>query len=145
MALIKNKNMTDLAFYRWINCHPLSGHPADQRRFLGFILTARFYASNKYNTYDKFKSECLSYPNNLEQKDIKALWQRKQEVEDFLDELEHADMPLQIEHDDSGSCSTCIQRNIISHKIFNTIITREEFLKGGITEAEVKRRNHAND
>ena len=133
--------MTDLAFYYWINGFPLSGHIADRSRFLGFIKTARYYRSKKYNSYDKFKAECLAYLDYLTDEQIKEFWSEKQQTEDFLDELTNAEMPLQIEHDEFNHKEKYMQRNIINHKLYETEITEDEFYRKGITVAEVKRRH----
>ena len=145
MVLIKNRNMTDLAFYYWIKGFPLSGHAIDRSRFLGFIITARQYKSKKYDTYEKFKTECLAYLSNLTEKEIKGFWHEKQRVEEFLDEIASAEIPMQIEHDETKSGIGYIQGNIIDHKLYHTEITEEEFLKKGITVAEVKRRHNASN
>ena len=143
MVLIKNRDMTDLAFYYWINGFPLSGHAMDRSRFLGFIITARQYKSKKYNTYEKFRAECLAYLGNLTEKEVQNFWHEKRRVEDFLDEIASAEMPMLIERDETKSGIGYIQSNIINHKLYRTKITEEEFLEKGITIAEVKRRHSA--
>lgn len=145
MVLIKNRNMTDLAFYYWIKGFPLSGHAIDRSRFLGFIITARHYKSKKYDTYRKFKTECLAYLSDLTEEEIKDFWHEKQRVEEFLDEIASAEIPMQIERDETKSGISYIQSNIIDHKLYRTEITEEEFSKNGITIAEVKRRHNATD
>ncbi|MBQ9684863.1 hypothetical protein IJV57_05345 [Candidatus Saccharibacteria bacterium] len=138
MVLVKNKEMTDLAFYYWINGFPTSGHPLDYRRFLGFILTERHYRCRRYNTFDKFKTECLSYTDKLTQSEIKEFWDQKQKIEDFLDDLINAEMPL--EHEMIKGGIGYVQQNIINHQLYRTEITEEEYSSGGISHAEVKKR-----
>ncbi len=138
MGLIKNREITDLAFYYWINGFPTSGHPLDYRRFLGFILRERRYRCKRYNTFDKFKTECLAYKDNLTQSEIKEFWDQKQKIEDFLDDLENAEMPL--EHEMIKGVYGCVQQNIINHQLYRTEITGEEYSSGGISHAEVKKR-----
>lgn len=133
--------MTDLAFYYWINGFPLSGHPADRRRFLGFVITARRYKSKKYDTYEKFKSECLAYLENISEKEIKSFWSEKQRIEEFLDEIASAEILSQIERDTSNPGIRYIQRNIINHKIYSTEITEDEYDRGGVAITEVKKRH----
>lgn len=138
MVLVKNKEMTDLAFYYWINGFPRSGHPLDHRRFLGFILTERHYRCKRYNTLDKFKAECLSYTDKLTQSEIKEFWDQKQKIEDFLDDLRNAEMPLEYEIIKGGH--SYVQQNIINHQLYRTEITGEEYSSSGISHAEVKKR-----
>ena len=140
MAVIKNKDITDLAFYYWINGFPMSGHPLDWRRFLGFVITERRYHSKRYNTFDKFRAECLAYLKNLTDSEIENFWNEKIEVEKFLDDIENAEIPMRYELINSNDDYGYIQQNIIEHKLYRTRITREEYNDGGISHAEVKRR-----
>ena len=140
MTIIINREITDLAFYYWINGFPTSSHPIDWRRFLGFIITERRYRCKRYNTYEKFRTECLAYLDNLTESEIKNFWTEKQRVEDFLDDIENAEIPIQRELVNLNGDYGYIQQNIIDHKLYRTKITNEEYRNGGISPAEVKKR-----
>ena len=141
MTIIRNKDMTDLAFYCWINGFPTSGHMLDWERFLGFIITERCFRCKKYNTYEKFRNECLAYLRGLTEKEIKKFWREKQRTEDFLDDIKNAEMPMQYEFSGPKGEYGYIQQNIIDHKIYRTKLTEEEYDNGGISRTEVKRRH----
>lgn len=141
MVLVKNKDITDLAFYYWINGFPTSGHSLDWRRFLGFVIVERRYRSKRYNTFDKFRAECLAYlGKNLTELEIENFWNEKLEVEKFLDDIENAEIPMQHESVRLNSGYDYIQQNIIDHKLYRTGITHEEYCGGGISCAEVRKR-----
>lgn len=140
MTLLLNRDMTDIAFYYWINGFPTSNHQLDRSRFLGFILTARRFRCKRYSTFTKFKNECLAYLDNLTETDIEGFWNEKQIVEDFLDELETADIPPQRVLINSVDGPRFIQQNIINHQLYRTLISEKEYDNGGLSHAEVKRR-----
>lgn len=140
MSLIRNRSMTDLAFYRWINGFPTSGYQFDWWRFLGFIITERCHRCKKYNTFEKFESECLAYSVGLRKQDIKKCWEKKQRIEEFLDDIRNAEMPTNQELSDLEKYGHYAQRNIINHKLYLTKLSEEEYIAGGISIAEVRRR-----
>lgn len=138
--LIRNRNITELAFYYWVKNHPLSGHSLDRDRFVGFVLAAREYRSKKFNTYEKFKQEILAYRQDFREEDYQYFWDEKCRIENFLDELAYAEYPLPIDTVHNDDLLRYVQRNIIDHQLIETELTEKEF-EHGISVSEVRKRH----
>ncbi len=138
--LIRNRNITELAFYAWVNNYPLSRHSLDNDRFVGFVLAARQYRSRKFDTFEKFKQEILFYRQDFQKKDYEHFWEEKCRIEEVLDRLSHIEYPPIIDWVRNDHSLRYIQRNIIDHQLIETELTEEEF-EHGLSVSEVRKRH----
>lgn len=141
--LIRNRNITELAFYYWVNNYPLSGHSLDIDRFVGFVLAAREYRSKKFDTFEKFRQEVLAYRKDFQEEDYKYFWDEKCRIERILDDFSRAEYPLPIDRVHNDYSLRYVQRNIIDHRLVETELTEKEF-EHGIPVSEVRKRHKHN-
>lgn len=134
-----NTNPVDIAFHIWITNYPESFHHYDVNRFYVYVFTALHYKEgHNYLCKDYFIKKCKSYGFS-NQKDIDSYWLRQSHVM----EIDKCSGPILFKKSstiDEQSETTFDQAIIIDNKMLIVNITKEEYLKGGLSKAKLLER-----
>ena len=58
---------SEYSFAVWMNGHPFSGHPLDDKRFFRFVKTIIRYKNYKYRDYQYFCEQVNKYLSNIDE------------------------------------------------------------------------------
>lgn len=132
--LIRIKNPVEETFILWMNNHPESFHHLDMQRFYSFVKNKIRYKSNKWDNYNYFEDRILKINKHFAEDNISYFYHLMQKINDFVA------VPMICNIIDTGGELIYGQRNVINDKIITVMISKEEFLSGGISLAEIKKR-----
>lgn len=132
---MRYKNQCDYAFNVWMDSFPDSGHAHDEERFYQFAKSVAVYRNRKWLGYVHFEKSILAHPNYFEPEKIERYWERLRDLVNF-----HKVGPIPTTTVTNDGRYGVFQAGVSKGKMYEVPISRDEFMKGGITSKNIKDR-----